>query len=639
MWSAIIEGFLFNFDCFRYLDIFKNPRCAPRVLFYCLFKSHHKFKGVLLMKKRISIFTAMLTLNILLFSTVAFASENAGAVNANKFGIWTILPPLVSIVLAFITKNVVVSLFLGTIIGCVMIYVTDSNIFIALIQGFMDFVNRVLESLADPWNAGIILQVLVIGGIIHLVGKMGGAKAIAEALARKAKTVRSVQLTTFLLVLAVFFDYYANSLIVGPIMRPVADKLKISREKLAFVIDATAAPVAGLAIISTWIGLEVGLIGDAFNSIGQSVDAFGVFLQTIPYRFYNILILAFVLISAITLREFGPMYKAELNARRGIRNKEVSSHSKEQIDEVINELEPKEGVRLSIWNAIIPVGSLIVFSLIAFYYSGYSTIMAGDDVALKVIISESPFGFTAIQQTFSNADASIALFQSALISSIITIALAVGKKIFTLSEAIENWIEGMKGLVITGVILLLAWSLSSVTKEVGTAQYLVDILSNTVPAFILPSIIFILGSVIAFATGTAYGTMGILMPLAIPLSYTISSGDMNLVIISTSAVLTGAIFGDHCSPISDTTILSSTGAGCNHIDHVKTQIFYAIFVGVVAILFGYIPAGLGLNVWITLIMGVAVIAIFLMIVGKRVDKDEIGTKIDEDIRDKNIKTL
>lgn len=591
------------------------------------------------MKKRISIFTAMLTLNILLFSTVAFASENAGAVNANKFGIWTILPPLVSIVLAFITKNVVVSLFLGTMIGCVMLYVTDSNIFIALIQGFMDFVNRVLESLADPWNAGIILQVLVIGGIIHLVGKMGGAKAIAEALARKAKTVRSVQITTFLLGLAVFFDDYANSLIVGPIMRPVADKLKISREKLAFVIDATAAPVAGLAIISTWIGLEVGLIGDAFNSIGQSVDAFGVFLQTIPYRFYNILILAFVLISAITLREFGPMYKAELNARRGIRNKEVSSHSKEQIDEVINELEPKEGVKLSIWNAIIPVGSLIIFSLIAFYYSGYSTIMAGDDVALKVIISESPFGFTAIQQTFSNADASIALFQSALISSIITIALAVGKKIFTLSEAIENWIEGMKGLVITGVILLLAWSLSSVTKEVGTAQYLVDILSNTVPAFILPSIIFILGSVIAFATGTAYGTMGILMPLAIPLSYTISSGDMNLVIISTSAVLTGAIFGDHCSPISDTTILSSTGAGCNHIDHVKTQIFYAIFVGVVAILFGYIPAGLGLNVWITLIMGVAVIAIFLMIVGKRVDKDEIGTKIDEDIRDKNIKTL
>ncbi|WP_066870840.1 Na+/H+ antiporter NhaC family protein [Clostridium mediterraneense] len=591
------------------------------------------------MKKRISIFTAMLTLNILLFSTVAFASENVGVANANKFGIWTILPPLVSIVLAFITKNVVVSLFLGTIIGCVMLYVTDSNIFIALIQGFMDFVNRVLESLADSWNAGIILQVLVIGGIIHLVGKMGGAKAIAEALARKAKTVRSGQLTTFLLGLAVFFDDYANSLIVGPIMRPVADKLKISREKLAFVIDATAAPVAGLAIISTWIGLEVGLIGDAFNSIGQSVDAFGVFLQTIPYRFYNILILAFVLISAITLREFGPMYKAELNARKGIRNKEVSSHSKEQIDEVINELEPKEGVKLSIWNAIIPVGSLIVFSLIAFYYSGYSTIMAGNDTALKVLINESPFGFTAIQQTFSNADASIALFQSALISSIITIALAVGKKIFTLSEAIENWIEGMKGLVITGVILLLAWSLSSVTKEVGTAQYLVDILSNTVPAFILPSIIFILGSVIAFATGTAYGTMGILMPLAIPLSYTISSGDMNLVIISTSAVLTGAIFGDHCSPISDTTILSSTGAGCNHIDHVKTQIFYAIFVGVVAILFGYIPAGLGLNVWITLIMGVAVITIFLMIVGKRVDKDEIGAKVDEDISDKNIKTL
>lgn len=577
------------------------------------------------MKKRFSVFLCVLILGTLFLSTQAFASQDVATMNASKFGFWTVLPPLVSIVLAFATKNVVVSLFIGAMVGCIMLYVTDSNVLIALIQGFMDFVSRALDSLADPWNAGIILQVLVIGGIIHLVGKMGGAKAVAEALAKKAKSVKSVQLTTFLLGIAVFFDDYANALIVGPIMRPVADKMKISREKLAFVIDATAAPIAGLAIISTWIGLEVGLIGDAFNSIGQSVDAFGVFLQTIPFRFYNILILAFIVISALTLREFGPMYKAEQNARKGVIHSGENNQGKvytEEPNEMMDELEPKEGVKLSCWNAIIPIGSLIIFSLIAFYHSGYSSIMGGEDEALKAIVTNSPFGFKAIQQTFSNADASIALFQSALISSIITIILAVFKKIFTVSEAIEVWIEGMKGLLITGVILILAWSLSSVIKELGTAKYLVGILSGTVPAFILPSLIFILGSIIAFATGTAYGTMGILMPLAIPLAYTISGGDMNLVIVSTSAVLTGAIFGDHCSPISDTTILSSTGAGCDHIEHVRTQIWYSIFVGVIAILFGYIPAGLGLSPFISIPLAIIAMIIFMLTFGKKVTVDK-----------------
>ncbi|MGL5244328.1 MAG: Na+/H+ antiporter NhaC family protein [Sarcina sp.] len=566
-------------------------------------------------KKRTKIFIATLIMTILLCSTVVFATEDATTINSSKFGIWTILPPLVSIVLAFITKNVVISLFIGTMTGCVMLQLNGFNIFIALIQGFLDFVQRALGSLADPWNAGIVLQVLVIGGVIHLVAKMGGAKAIAEALARKAKTVKSAQLTTWLLGLAVFFDDYANALIVGPIMRPVTDKLGVSREKLAFVIDATAAPIAGLAIISTWIGLEVGLIGDAFKSIGQEVDAFGVFLQTIPFRFYNILILAFVVITAITMREFGPMLKAERRARRG------QVISKTEVVSTMKELEPKEGIKLSVWNALIPIGALIIFSLISFYYSGWSTIMAGEDIGLQQAIQNSPFGFYAIQQTFSNADASVALFQSALASSIIAICMGVGKKIFTLSEAIETWIEGMKGLLITGVILILAWSLSSVIKELGTAAYLVDILKLAIPGFLLPSLIFILGSIIAFATGTAYGTMGILMPLAIPLAYAINT-DMNFVIISTSAVLTGAIFGDHCSPISDTTILSSTGAGCNHIDHVKTQIWYSLFVGAITVVFGYIPAGLGLSIWIVLPMAFIALIVLTIIIGKKVEASE-----------------
>ena len=562
-------------------------------------------------KTRFKVFLTVFAMTMLC-STLVFAAEDAAAINSAKFGMWTVLPPLVSIVLAFLTKNVVVSLFIGTITGCIMLKLNGFNIITALTQGFIDFTYRALNSLADPWNAGIILQVLVIGGVIHLVAKMGGAKAIAEALARKAKTVKSAQLTTWLLGLAVFFDDYANSLIVGPIMRPVTDKLGVSREKLAFVIDATAAPIAGLAIISTWIGLEVGLIGDALKSVGIQADGFGVFLETIPYRFYNILILAFVVISAITLREFGPMLKAERRARRGevLSTTEISSDSED--------LEPIEGIKLSVWNAIIPIGVLIVSSLIGFYYSGWVTIMGGEDLAIIELMNNKPFSFAGIQAAFSNADASVVLFQSALLATIVALILGVSRKIFTISEGIGIWIEGMKGLLITGVILILAWSLSSVIKELGTASYLVGVLSDAIPAFLLPAIIFILGSIIAFATGTAYGTMGILMPLAIPLAFAINP-EWNFVIVSTSAVLTGAIFGDHCSPISDTTILSSTGAGCDHIEHVRTQIWYAIFVGIVTVLFGYIPAGLGLSIFIVLPLSLVALFILTMIFGKKVD--------------------
>ena len=559
-----------------------------------------------------------LTMMIFMLSTTfVFAAEVEPAVsNADRFGLFTLIPPIVAIVLAFITKNVVISLFIGVLSGGFILNLTGFNVFGALTQAFLDFIDRALNSLADPWNAGIIMQVLVIGGVINLVAKMGGAKAIAEALAKKAKTAKSTQLITWFLGICVFFDDYANSLIVGPIMRPVADKMKISRERLAFIIDATAAPIAGLAIISTWIGLEVSLISEGFETIGVEASGFGVFLQTIPYRFYNILILAFIVITTITLREFGPMRKAEIAARK---SKDLASEEVVATSSHMDELEPKEGVKLSIWNAIVPIGALIISSVVAFYYSGYSTIMAGDDTAIQAIITNSPLSFKAILETFAASDASVALFQSALFASIVAIIMSVCKKIFTISEAIEAWVDGMKGLIITGVILILAWSLGSVIKELGTAQYLVEALNGAIPAFLLPSLIFVLGAVISFSTGTAYGTMSILMPLAIPLAYKINP-EMSFVIVSTSAVLTGAIFGDHCSPISDTTILSSMGAGCNHIDHVKTQMWYALFVAAITILFGYIPAGFGLPIYIVLPMSFVALFIGIMIFGKKVEE-------------------
>ncbi len=555
---------------------------------------------------------------LIIASTPVLAAEVTDSVtNADKFGILTLIPPLVSVVLAFITKNVVISLFLGVLSGCFMLQILEYNVFLAILESFLKLVSLILDSLADPWNAGIILQVLVIGGIINLVSRMGGAKAVAEALARKAKGARSTQIVTWLLGICVFFDDYANALIVGPIMKPVADKMKVSREKLAFVIDATAAPIAGIAIISTWIGLEVGLINDGYAKIGLEADAFSVFLNTIPYRFYNILILIFVVLTAITLREFGPMRKAELRARREEQLLEDIKFSKEQIEET----SVKEGVKLSVWNAIIPIGTLIISALISFYYSGYSSIMSGDDILLQQLIKQSPLSFTAIRECFGVANASSSLFQAALFSSIVTIILGVCKKIFTISEAIDTWIDGMKGLLITGVILLLAWSLGSVIKEVGTADYLITLLSSSLPKFILPSVIFIFGAVISFSTGTAYGTMSILMPLAIPLAYAIYP-DNTYVVMSTSAVLTGAIFGDHCSPISDTTILSSMGAGCSHIDHVKTQMWYSLFVGLVTILFGYIPIGLGVPIYVALPMAIIVLIALTYFMGKPIE-DEV----------------
>ena len=570
------------------------------------------------MKKNFKKIFGLTMMIFMLSTTFVFASEFELTVsNAEEFGIFTLIPPIVAILLAFITKNVVISLFIGVLSGGFILNLTGFNVFGALTQAFLDFINRALNSLSDPWNAGIVMQVLVIGGVINLVAKMGGAKAIAEALAKKAKTAKSAQLITWFLGICVFFDDYANSLIVGPIMRPVADKMKISRERLAFIIDATAAPIAGLAIISTWIGLEVSLISEGFESIGVEASGFGVFLQTIPYRFYNILILAFIVITIITLREFGPMRKAEISARKlkDLTNEEVAVTSSH-----MDELEPKEGVKLSIWNAIVPIGALIISAIVAFYYSGYSSIMAGDDIAIKAIVTNSPLSFKAILEVFAASDASIALLQSALFSTVVAIVMAVWKKIFTISEAIEVWIDGMKGLIITAVILILAWSLGSVIKELGAAEYLVEALNGAIPAFLLPSLIFILGAIISFSTGSAYGTMSILMPLAIPLAYKINP-EMSFVIVSTSAVLTGAIFGDHCSPISDTTILSSMGAGCSHIDHVKTQMWYALFVAAITILFGYIPAGFGLPIYIVLPMSCVALFIGVMIFGKKVEED------------------
>jgi Na+/H+ antiporter NhaC len=535
-------------------------------------------------------------------------------------GIFTLLPPLVAIILAFRTKNVVLSLLIGVLTGTYLLSLPSHGFVLSFFYAFLGLVDKILNSLADKWNAGVILQCLTIGGLIAVVSRMGGAKAIAESLSKRAKTAKSAQIITWLLGILVFFDDYANSLIVGPIMRPVADKMKISREKLSFIIDATAAPIAGIAIISTWVGYEISLIKNGYSQIGQDVNAFGVFVSTIPYRFYNIFILLFIVLTALLAREFGPMLDAERRAR--ILGKVLADDAKPMVSNETSNLEPKEGIKLSIWNAIIPIGSLILFAFLGFYYSGYTGIISGDDKELIKLIKDTPLSFDSIREIFGASDASVVLFQSALLSSIIAIIMAVSQRIMTLSEAIDTWIEGVKSLIITGVILLLAWSLSGTIKELGTAKYLASILSGAIPKFLLPSLIFILGSIISFATGTSYGTMGILMPLVIPLANSISP-DATYMTVSIGAVLTGAIFGDHCSPISDTTILSSMGSMCDHLHHVRTQLYYAITIAIVTVLFGYLPVSFNVPVVLVLLLGSLVCYLLVRFIGSPVEEIEV----------------
>ncbi len=546
-------------------------------------------------------------------------AEEVEASMAGSIGWLTLIPPILAILLAFVTKNVVLSLFVGIFSGSIIIqFSMGENMLMALINGFTAIVDYILGSLADPWNAGIILQVMTIGGLIALITSMGGAQAVAESLAKKAKGPVSTQLITWALGVLIFFDDYANALIVGPIMRPVSDKVNISRERLAFLIDATAAPIAGIALVSTWIGYEVGLINDAYQSIGENVNAYGIFLETVPYRFYNILMLFFVVVTSLTLREFGPMKKAQERARdTGLliaEDSEVESGEEEQ-ESMVNE-------KASIMNALVPIGSLILFSFIGFYMNGRSAILSGDNAALAQSISNAPFSFSTIRETFGASDASVVLFQAALISSIIAMVMGVSQEIFNFAKGIEIWVNGMKTLMITGVVLLLAWSLSSVMNELGTADYLVSLLGDTMPSVLLPTVIFLLGAIISFSTGTSYGTMGILMPLAIPLATGMRPEDPQFVIMSAGAVLTGAIFGDHSSPISDTTILSSMGAGSNLLDHVKTQIPYAVSVGGISILFGYLPVAMGLSIWLSLPLTLAAVVAMVYLLGSKVDTTE-----------------
>ena len=572
-------------------------------------------------------------MKFLAFCLLPIALFADAKVNAEFYGFITLLPPFIAIILAFITKDVILSLFMGVLSGTFLlslasnIFFVDTialiNIYDTLVESFSKIISYVLKSTSDPVNAGIILQILCIGGLVALITKMGGAKAIALQFAKRAKTAISAQLNTWFIGLLIFFVVYANLLFVGPIMRPLADKFKISREKFAFIIDSTAAPVAGIAIISTWIGLEVSLIKNAYASIGiDNISAFGIFVETIPYRFYNIFMLFFVALTAIMGREFGSMYAAQIRAKTTGQIAPVSKSAALDTAELEDQfLAPKDGIEIRAFDAIVPVMTLIILAILGFYFNGFS-VLEGEELANA---KANPLSFETLRSAFGSADSSIVLFQAALFAAIVAIFIGVRRRIFNIKEAIETWIYGWKTMIFTIVLLLLAWSLSSIVKDLGTSTFITHLLADKLPEFILPATIFAFASLISFAIGTSYGTMGVLMPLAVPLAFEVAKlngleGEAlhHYMVLNISCVLTGAIFGNHCSPISDNVILSSMSAKCDHMEHVRTQIPYALFICAISLFTGYIPTALGLSVWLVLPLNFILITLLLRIIGKKV---------------------
>jgi len=527
-------------------------------------------------------------------------------------GVLSILPPLLAIVLAIVTRQVVVSLFLGIWLGATFVF--GYNPFSALLRTVDSYV---LTAASEASHVSIILFSLLLGGMVGIISKSGGTQGIVDAARPIATSARRAQLATWIMGVVIFFDDYANTLIVGNTMRPITDRLRVSREKLAYIVDSTAAPVASIAIVSTWIGYELGLIGDSFNSLGITESPYLVFIKTIPYRFYPIFTLLIGFTIAVTGRDFGPMLRAEKRARH--HGKPTADSAVPLADFDSPALRPDEGVRARWYNAAIPILIVIAATLLGLYVSG------------KDALEPSPSGAFSFREIIGAADPYRSLLWASFLGCAAAIILAVGQRLLSVGRAIEAWLAGVKSMLIAVVILILAWSIGAVCRELHTADFVVGIVSGSVSPFLVPAAIFLVAAAVSFATGTSWGTMAIIMPIAIPLSYKlpVEAGlDLNqqhiLLVGGISSVLAGAVFGDHCSPISDTTIMSSMASSCDHVDHVKTQLPYALLAASVGVLLGDIPTAFGLSPWMSLAAGTGVILLFLRLFSTKAGADRRG---------------
>ncbi len=536
------------------------------------------------------------------------------AATGMSLGLISILPIIITVALAFITKEVVFSLFVGLFSGLVILEgAFGSGSFLARLGSvFSSLCGSIIDTATNSFHGAIIILCLCIGGMVEVINASGGFAALGKVITRNINTPKRAALMAQLMGMSLFFDDYANSLITGPVMRHITDRQGVSREKLAYIVDSTAAPVAGIAIISSWIAAELSAIESGFEYAGVQGSAYEHFFASIPFCFYNFAALALVLATTLFGKEYGPMLMAERRARAGFPLRPGSASIAEENATGAN-LKPG-----SIWSALLPVLTLIIYAFVGFYISGIKSA-----VEQGLLPENLGFSFYYLSTAFGNADTVRILMEASILASLVALVCAWISGRLSLVSSFSSWLSGMSGIMLTAVILVLAWSLSAVVGQLGTAYYLVDLVTLNLPVQLLPMLIFITCCTISFGAGS-FGCMMIVMPIAVPIAYSavdvsgVSYGDQ-LIFASIAAVLSGSIFGDHCSPVTDTTILSSLGAGCDNLDHVKTQLPYALTAAAIVSILGYLPAGFGVSPAIStpLSIGAGVLAVGFL--GKKVD--------------------
>ena len=517
----------------------------------------------------------------------------------------SVLPPLVAIVMALLIKEVISSLFVGILTGTfLMALYGGASPVAALGGGVLRVVDTyVVGSLFDADHVLIIVFTLVIGGMVKLITANGGMQGVVNWLSRRARGPRSGQLMTFVMDLCVFFDDYSNTLVVGNTMRPIADKLKVSREKLAYIVDSTSAPVVAVAFVTTWIGAELSYIQDGIDAIGLEASAYSVFFHSLAYSFYPFLTLGFVLMLILSGRDYGPMLKAERQARQML---EPRMESKQE-----------NTCPAHLIDALVPLAVLIIGTVLGLLYTGRES--------LGGMPQEAGF-FSRLSALIGAANSYRALLWASVLSLLTAILMTLWRGNLPFAKVMEAVVEGFKSMFNAVLILTMAWSIALVTKDMHTAEFVSQLLLRwSLSPVLVPALTFLLAALIGFSTGTSWGTMAILYPLILPASWLLCQeqglameATMPLFYNVVASVMAGAVMGDHCSPISDTTIMSSLSSQCDHIRHVSTQMPYALTVGGVALLLGVLPSALGLPSWIAFLLALAVLGAFVRLVGKKV---------------------
>ena len=521
--------------------------------------------------KRMITAAALLAIVGIIVAAGIVSGGQEGALNATA---WALFPPVVAIGLALITKEVFSSLFLGILVGGLFYtgFQPEATILHIYNNGF-------LASLTgDGYNMGILIFLVLLGAIVAMMNKTGGSAAFGRWASRRIKTAKGAQLSTVALGSLIFIDDYFNCLTVGSVMRPVTDKHKISRSKLAYIIDATAAPVCIIAPISSWAAAVTGFV--------DGEDGFSLFMRAIPYNYYALLTI-FMMVAMIFMKfEFGSMASHERNARNG----DLFSTPGEKTTATEEVSANPKG---TVWELIFPIVTLIICCIIGMIYTG------------------GFFNGVDLISAFSDCNASVGLALGSAFALVITIAYYLLRKVLNFRELMECIPEGFKAMTSAILILTFAWTLKGMTDSLGAAVFVEALVKSGAKSLlsILPAIVFLIGCLLAFATGTSWGTFGILIPIVVDAF----SNSPELMIIAISACMAGAVCGDHCSPISDTTIMASAGAQCNHVNHVNTQLPYAIACATVSF-FAYLVAGFVRNVYLSLLIAVALMsaALFLL---------------------------